>query len=326
MVKHQRRSHQRGFHPSEIEDCTSDSDAGESPATPKHPGIQWSPQEVMPMQHGHVLHRAASFADFGQHMNYSMQPQEQPFAHRHSIASGNPHEYHAQAAPEHQPSQTNVHLLHRPASMPQHSYYVTEHSNPGVATMNTNAMPPQYPVQRQPDRPMLEIPYTGPSMNQSVQHSPSNFSAASARTSSTHDGFYAQQPTQSTAFSLNSAGSDGPDDQQHSHQGLSPQHQQPSVVHYQQQPTPSGPQPVQPTPQSHASAPQAHHAQQAYPSPPHQPQAEDYWHSVPYQTPVEVTTIGSLPAFGSGTYDIWGPKMEFEDPSMPLPSARIVTL
>ncbi|KAL2759626.1 hypothetical protein ACRALDRAFT_2055989 [Sodiomyces alcalophilus JCM 7366] len=344
MVKHQRRSHQRGFHPSEIDDCTSDSDTGESPSTPKHPGIQWSPQEVMSMQHGHTLHRAASFAEFGQQMNYPMQPQEQPFTHRHSIASGNPHEYHAQAVSEHQPPHTNVHILHRTVNMSQHSYYVTEHSNPGVATMNANTMPHQYPVQRHPDRPMLEIPYTGPNMNQSIHNSPRNFSAASARSSSTHEGFYAQQPTQTTSFSLNSAGSGGADDQQHSHQGLSPQHPQSSVIHYPQQPTqqPSSQQSVNTssqTAQTHAPAPQAQsvqqvpphvqqvqHVSQAYPSPPHQPQAEDYWQSVPYQTPVEVTTIGSLPAFGSGTYDIWGPKIEFEDASMPLPSARIAAL
>ncbi|ROT43476.1 hypothetical protein SODALDRAFT_40011 [Sodiomyces alkalinus F11] len=349
MVKHQRRSHQRGLHPSEIDDCTSDSDSGESPSTPKHPGLQWSPQEVMPMHHGsmphsHTLHRAASFADFGQQINYSMQPPEPQFVHRHSIASGNPHDYHPHAVPEHQPSHTSVHMLHRTASMPHHPYYVTEHSNPGVATMNTNAVPPRYPDQRHPERPMLEIPYTGSNMSHSLQSSPSGFSAASGGSPSTHEGFYAQQQTQTAAFALNSAGSGASDDQHHPHQGTSPQHPHTTVVQYQQQPTqqPACQQPVHTTSQTGQTQPPApqpqpvqqvpqhvqevQHVAQAYPSPPPQQQAEDYWHGLPYQTPVEVATIGSLPAFGSGTYDIWGPKIEFEDPSMQLPSARIATL
>jgi hypothetical protein len=47
MVKHQRRSHQRGVHSSELDDgYTSDSDSGESPSTPQHSSqMQW-PQSV----------------------------------------------------------------------------------------------------------------------------------------------------------------------------------------------------------------------------------------------------------------------------------------
>jgi metal regulatory transcription factor 1 len=188
MVKHQRRSHQRGLHPNEIlDDCTSDSESGESPSTPKHAGMPWAPHGVMPnhhgMPHGHTMHRAASFADFGQQMNnYNMQQQ---YGHRHSL-SGGPHEYHGQPIHEQHP---NVQMLHRTASMPQHSYYVTETGNPGVATMNTNPMAPQYQVPRQQVE-RIEIPFSAPGLATSIQSSPSSFSAASGRSPSTQDGFY----------------------------------------------------------------------------------------------------------------------------------------
>ncbi|KAM0322991.1 hypothetical protein ACHAQA_009090 [Verticillium albo-atrum] len=336
MVKHQRRSHQRGLHPNELlDDCTSDSDSGESPSTPRHAAMHWP---AMPMNHagvpqGHAMHRAASFADFGQQMSYPMQQQQPPhqpphqashqhqslqppqhqYGHRHSLSSGNAQDYHAQAVHEQPPQHPGAHMLHRTASMPQHSFYVTEQSNPGVATMNTNPMPAQYQVPRQPvERLPLEIPYSAP--HQPMQSSPSNFSAGSGRSPSTQEGFYTHQPTQTATYALHAA-SPVEHGQQHG-----PQHQpQPQMVPYTQQvpsqvapPQAQAPQPVQQMPQH-------------YPSPSPQPQAvgEDYWNGVPYQAPVEVATIGSLPTFGSGTYDLWGPKIEFEDPSMQLPSARI---
>jgi hypothetical protein len=42
---------------------------------------------------------------------------------------------------------------------------------------------------------------------------------------------------------------------------------------------------------------------------------------------VEVATIGQLPVFGSGVFDLYGgPKIEFDDPSMQMPSERVATL
>ncbi|KAJ3472556.1 hypothetical protein NLG97_g10895 [Lecanicillium saksenae] len=63
-------------------------------------------------------------------------------------------------------------------------------------------------------------------------------------------------------------------------------------------------------------------ATEHYPS----PQTEtDQWYQ--YQAPVEVATIGQLPAYGSGIYDLYGgPKIEFDDPSMQLPSSRIAAI
>jgi metal regulatory transcription factor 1 len=316
MVKHQRRSHQRGLHPNEIlDDCTSDSDSGESPSTPKHTGMTWPPQAVMQgghpgMPHGHSMHRAASFADFGQHMNtYNMQQQ---YGHRHSLSSGGAHEFHGQPVHE---QHNGVQMIHRSASISQHPYYVTEHGNPGVATMNTNPVPPQYQVPRQQvERLPLEIPYTAPGLNASIQSSPSSFSAASGRSPSTQDGFYTHQPTQAATYALHSA---------------SPveQHPQGMVAYPQQMQQSISQQPINTQHQIPSQAPQqqaAPTADQYQHQAPHA-EPEQWYHSVAaYQPPVEVATIGQLPTYGStAVYDPWGPKMEFEDPSIQLPSARI---
>ncbi|KXH42938.1 hypothetical protein CNYM01_12978 [Colletotrichum nymphaeae SA-01] len=313
MVKHQRRSHQRGLHPNELlDDCTSDSDSGESPSTPKHAGMQWPPQGVMAMNHpgmGHAMHRAASFADFGQHMNGYPMPQQQQQqhygAHRHSLSSGGAHEVHGMVHDQQHPG---VHMLQRTASMGQHSYYVTEQGNPGVATMNT-AMPQQYGQVPRQQQPQVDVPYSQPGMNQSIQSSPSSFSAASGRSPSIQEGFYTHQPTQAATYALHHA---SPVLEQQQAGMVTYPHQQMQQQIHTPQPIPT--QAPQPPPQQVSQ----------YASPTPQAQPEEYWNGVPYQAPVEVATIGQLPTYGSGVYDPWGgPKIEFEDPSMQLPSARI---
>lgn len=58
----------------------------------------------------------------------------------------------------------------------------------------------------------------------------------------------------------------------------------------------------------------------------HNAQPEGQW-AYHYQPPVEVATIGQIPAFGSGVYDMYsGPKIEFDDPTMQLPSSRVETM
>ncbi|KAK9769868.1 putative C2H2-type domain-containing protein [Seiridium cardinale] len=308
MVKHQRRSHQRGIHSSELDDCTSDSDSGESPSTPRMSNIPW-PQVGMgghPGIHGHTIHRASSFADFGHAMNgYAVQ---HPYGHRHSVSTGAPHEYHGQPVHEQQQQQQQqqqqhpgAHMLHRTASMPQQTYYVTEHANPGVATMNTNPVP-TYQVPRQHiERPMIEIPYSATTIAGSLQSSPATFSPASGRSPSVHqEGFYTHQPAQAATFAL---------------QGTSPAETQPQpMVQYVQH--------MQAPPSAPA---QVHQAQEQYqPTPPQH--GEQWYNGMPYQPPVEVATIGSLPSYGSGVYDPWAIKTEFEDPSMQLPSARLESM
>ena len=312
MVKHQRRSHQRGIHSSELDDCSSDSDGGESPPTPKLSEMQWSQAVGMagghPGIHAHGLHRAASFADFGHHLHgYGVQQQYDN--HRHSTSTGASHEYHGQSVQE--PQHPGAHMLHRTASMPQHSYYVTEHSNPGVATMNTTPMQ-TYQVPRQPvERLPLDIPYSAAGLTGSIQSSPSTFSPASGRSPSTHqDGFYTHQPAQTATYALHST---SPVVEQPS--------QQASMVQYAQQM--AQPMPAPQTVPSQATA--THRVQEQYQT--SAPQQEDQWYSsLPYQPPVEVASIGQLPTYGSSVYDPWAIKTDFEDPSMQLPSARLETM
>lgn len=266
-----------------------------------HPGIQ-----------GHGIHRASSFADFGQHMNgYNAQAQ---YGHRHSISTGTPHEYHGQPVHEPQQQHPGAHMLHRTSSMPQHSYYVTEHANPGVATMNTNQVQ-SYQVPRQhAERLPLDIPYNAATLSGSLQSSPGTFSPASGRSPSVHqDGFYTHQPAQTATYAL---------------QNTSPvvEHPPQPMVHYAQQMH----QHIQPPPQhvpSQAPPPQAvHQVHEQYQ--PAVPQQEEHWYQgMPYQAPVEVATIGQLPSYGSGgVYDPWAIKADFEDPSMQLPSARLESM
>lgn len=79
--------------------------------------------------------------------------------------------------------------------------------------------------------------------------------------------------------------------------------------------------PPQPQPQEPAPPPS-----EQFQQPEAQPEAGHWYSNVPYQPPVEVATIGQLPTYGAGVYDPWGPKIEFEDPSMQLPSARIASM
>ncbi|KAK3371521.1 zinc finger protein 32 [Lasiosphaeria ovina] len=330
MVKHQRRSHQRGIHSSEIDDSMSETGSEDSPSTPKSHSMPWPPHNVAMMGHhghGHQLHRAASFADFGQHMNgYNLQQQ---YGHRHSISSSAAHEYHghphAQAPmhPHEQPQQHHqqqqhpgVPMLQRTASLPQHTYFVTEQNNPGVATMNPNAHPgaapmhPQYQqIPRQGvERLGLEMPPfpSAQVLNGSIQSSPSSFSAASGRSPSTQDGFYTHAPTaQAATYALHAA---------------SPVEQQtPQMVAYQGQMAPQPQAMAQPPPQQPTSqqqpAPEQYQAQHA------QAEEQQWYNGVAYQPPVEVTAINQISAYPS--YDPWAPKLEFEDPAMVLPSARI---
>jgi hypothetical protein len=352
MVKHQRRSHQRGIHSSELDDCTSESGSEDSPSTPKSSVMGW-PVGMMPGHHH--LHRAQSFADFG---GYAMQQQQhqqhqhqQPYAHRHSLSSSGAHEYHGlpQGAmhPHEQAQQQQHPMLQRSATLPQHNYFVTEQNNPGVATMNTNPhaaaaatmhLPyhPQIPrqQQQQPERLPLEIPAynahaQAPQMGGSIQSSPSSFSAASGRSpTAPQEPFYthapAPPPAHAAAYVLHTT---------------SPveQHTPPQMVagfpHAHQHPHSH---PHAQGPPQHQPVPQQHHHQQTTPQPPShqeapyqasqpqsQPPSEDHWY--PYQPPVEVATISQMPAYAYAlsTADAWGLKSEFEDPTTMLPSARI---
>ncbi|CAM1509948.1 Fc.00g002830.m01.CDS01 [Cosmosporella sp. VM-42] len=307
MVKHQRRSHQRGLHPHEIlDDCTSESDSEESPSTPQLSSLAWSHQDAVsnhpPMPQGQTMHRAASFADFGQHVHGY--PVQQQYGHRHSIPTSNPHEYHGQTVAEQHPG---VHMINRNPGMPQHPYYVTDQTNPGIATMNTQALQAQYQLaHQQVERPVIEIPYSAAGVTASVQSSPGSFSPSSGRSPSMQDNLYPHRPAQGATYALHSA---SPVDSQqvlaqYSHpmqQAMNePQH---AVVNQARQ--------------THVSSVDQYHHDSPQPDP-------EQWYQ--YQPQIEVTTIGQLPPYGTGVYDLYGPKIEFDDPTMQLPSSRLESL
>ncbi|KAJ2966264.1 hypothetical protein NQ176_g10231 [Zarea fungicola] len=279
MVKHQRRSHQRGFNSHEMmDDCSSDSDMGESPSTPTQSHMSWPvpaaivPGQTLP-QGNHMMHRAASFSDFNQQM----------------------HQYNMQAVGDYSIQQHPA-MIQRAQSMsiPQQPFYVVEQGNPGVATMNTNMHGQSFHVPRgqvERQNSVVELAYTtAQGMTTPITSSP-GFTPIAGQSPNMRETLYTHAPQDATAFAA----------MQHNAAAVE---QQPMIQY------------TQPMPQ------QTQVANEPYPS----PAAEtEQWYQ--YQAPVEVATIGQLPAYGSGIYDLYsGPKIEFDDPSMQLPSSRIAAI
>ncbi|KAG6010868.1 hypothetical protein E4U21_002536 [Claviceps maximensis] len=257
MVKHQRRSHQRGLNPNDIlDDCTSESDMGESPLTPDHTTMTWSMSGPGPMAHSSMaqsqpMHRAATFSDFG--------PQMTPFGMGHQMVQqhGVPTEvqdFHRQ--------EPNMHMMQQTPGIPQQPYYVVDQNNPGIATMNTSLPAPPYHMPRQHVDRSIEVAYNAGSMPP-LSNSPTSFSSMSGHSPTSFSPMSGHSPTM-------------PD-------GL----------------------------YTHQSAAPANYGDWGY----------------QYQPSVEVTTIGQIPAFGTGVYDMYsGQKIEFDDVSMHLPGSRIDTM
>ena len=299
MVKHQRRSHQRGIHSSELDDGeTSDSDSGESPSTPQHSSqMQWPQNVTVPthpvMPHGHHMHRAHSFADFGQQHIDGFHIQ-QNYSHRHSL-SGGAQNFNAsiQEQGHHTP------MIHRAPSLPAHSsYYVPEQNNPGVATLNTNPTPIQtYQIPRQQmDRQSQEV----------LQSSPSSYSSASRASPVSQEPYYTHHPAQTATYALHNS---------------SPIEQQPMIQYQQQLPQHLAQQHSQPMPTPVAQP--THVQEQYHPA----PQDGQWYENVAYQAPVEV--INHIQAYPQANifHDPWAQKIEtFDDPSLQMPSARIENL
>ncbi|KAG5995440.1 hypothetical protein E4U52_008329 [Claviceps spartinae] len=244
MVKHQRRSHNRGLNPNDIlDDCTSESDMGELPATPDHTTMAWSmsapggPMIHPGMVHPHPMHRSSPFPDFAHQIT--------PFGMSHQIAQQ--HSVPTEVHDFHRHDQ-NMHMAQHASSLPPQSYYVVDQNNPGIATMNT--IPAAYNIPRQHMERSLEVPYSHGNMP-SLGNSPDGFSpvsAVSVHSPSMPDGLY---------------------------------------THHSPAPTNFG----------------------------------DWGYQ--YQPPVEVTTIGQIPAYGTGVYDMYpGPKLEYDDACL-LPGTRM---
>lgn len=302
MVKHQRRSHQRGIHSSELDDGdTSDSDSGESPTTPEHHSqIQWL-QNGQPstshslIQHtsGHAIHRAHSFNDFGhQHVNgYGI---AQPYGHKHSNSGGSPSYNDVSAAQE----QIHPHMVVPGAPMHQHTYYIPEQGNPGVATMNTNPNVSIRQYQVAPHNQLRRSASYPPQNGASVQSSPGTYSSTSSRSPAPQEGYYTHHTVQQTSA--------------YNSQNTSPIDQQP-MMQYQQQ-APAMPQ----APQHNlvSSAPLITQVPTQY-----QHVSQDQ-HWMAYQEPVQVSPAHC----GDTLYNPWVEKIDSYDIQHALPSMRIETL
>ncbi|KAI3327839.1 hypothetical protein HD806DRAFT_336970 [Xylariaceae sp. AK1471] len=295
MVKHQRRSHQRGRLLLEGEDYfSSESDSGESPTTPRHIKMSWTPSPQgglgLPDQ---TLHRATSF-ELGQPLvQYGVQAQ---YGHRHSISTSAAHEYHETPAPEH----GGIQMLHNTINISQQPYYVTEQSNPGVATMNTNPMQQYLAGQQQTERTRREISCAATNLEGPIQNSPSSFPpTATVRNAPSQDSYYQHQPSQMEVGLMAAAAAEAAQFSPPMQQALHP-------------------------PLSQVSSPQPAHEVQEQFQQPEVHQGGQWYHGMQYQPPLGVITIGHIPMYNSMmTYDPWPTKAEFDDPSMQMPNQRI---
>ncbi|KAI1179694.1 hypothetical protein F4777DRAFT_585846 [Nemania sp. FL0916] len=286
MVKHQRRSHQKGAHFSEIDDCSSESDGGESPTTPTHGDKSWtSPQSISRVPPGNPPQRSTSLAEFGQDINeYNLQAQ---YNQRHSIA-GDAHGYRDVSVPQ---QHGGMDIMNR-MQIPTNSYYITEQNNPAVATLNTN------PVQQYSLRPPLETPqqdFSCPTnhINGPIQNVSGPFSSPTTTQGPLpHGGYY--HPSQHPQMIGNTL-----------------------LAQIQQQFRNEMP-PLQQLP----AAEPVHEVQgQFQPSTGHHT-SQWYEEVAPYHPPIEVPTIGQIPTFGAGFYT-WEFKSDLDDPTMQMPSARL---
>ncbi|KAJ3455734.1 hypothetical protein MRS44_017216 [Fusarium solani] len=261
-----------------------------------------------PYKCGHNDCLKSSYPDFGQQMHdYPLQHHQQ-YVGRQTIRSNVPPKFHSHTVGE---QQVGMHMIHRTASIPRQARYVTDQRNTGIATMTTNPVSSQYQLaQQQVERSPIEMPYStlGMAAKPFIQSSPSSFSAASVQSTLMQDsGFYPPQQQHPPSYTIQAA---SPVD---SHQRL-PTYPQPMHQAMSQ---------AQRTVTAQARQQSPVSATNYYPQPTCQPQ-EEHWPR--YQPPTKVTTIGQLPAYGTAVYDFCGPKIEFDDPTMQLPSSRLKTI
>lgn len=300
MVKHQRKTHQRGIHSSEVDGDSSDSDDGETPGTPQHSSQHW-PQSYpgvnqhQQLHHLTAMHRAHSYTDFGQQQQQQYLP---PYGHR----TAGPQDYHGA------PTSSSHGLIIRAPVSQQHSYYIPEQNNPGVATMNTNPMSTYHVSRSQPERQDSghEMSFHQvaqmPVLTESIQSSPSSYSSVSGRSTSQELYYPQQQAVQGSTYAVSHP---SPDEQQ--------MHNQRYV------PTSLGQ-----TPTQSMIVPKYEPVQDSYPPP---PQEQQHWYDASaYHSPIEI--VSNTHSLGSaGFYDPWSAKIEeYQDQSMQMPSARLENL
>jgi hypothetical protein len=175
MVKHRRQAHREGGLLIDDGDDASVSELSDTPSTPQPSTVRWesnAPEDHFGMCHS--LQGASSFPDLQRGGTFAgMTPQINVQPQYHESPQGY-YGQHVHAQPHVVPSR----------GIPHYPHFVTEQSNPAVATMNTN--PPTFQhVQGQLQAPSLSvrIPFNGVGMPASIQSSPSTFSAHSGHQS-----------------------------------------------------------------------------------------------------------------------------------------------
>lgn len=299
MVKHQRRSHQRGLYLHDIQDdYSSDSDGGEYLATPPEPMDNRMHSIPQPLGHESLYHhRNTSFPDYGHCVNL------QNPAYSSTSHPGSGPQYHRSALME---DHAQSHVLQRTSSMPQHSFYLNENDLPLVDTSNMShgvrsSHVPRHSVSRQALR--MSLPLSDNATHNSIDSSPRAASTTSTHSPAGHDQYYTHQPSQGHPYEL------------HPTSHFETQH---SVTQYH---VPSQPQPealhhLVPNTGLHIPTAPVNLGRPLTPT----PNMQSWYH---YQPPSENATIGQLPLYTNSLIDIYAPKLDFEDPSMPLPSARL---
>jgi hypothetical protein len=260
--------------------------------------MTWPPHDIVSMEQTiphSPLHRATSYANFEQQVHGQHAPQQ--YANRQGMPSNAPQEFHDQPIPDYY---VGAPTLRRTTTMPCQMYYVTEQGNPGVVSM-TNAAQPHYQIPQQVERSPIELPCSTSAITNLIQGSPRAFSATSVSSHISQEYFYAYLPGTKPEYAH-------ADSQQ-------------SIVHYQHPMQHLMSQPQQPV----TFQAQPIHAPAAYHSPLKSAQApQEQWSG--HDSPIEATTIGQLPAYGTAVYDPYGPKIEVNDPSMQLPTSRLASL
>lgn len=304
MIKHQRRAHQQEVHSGDMaESYDMDSDYLESPHTPYQPaGVTW-PLHVD--QTGpHPDSTPLPELSHGSESDYSASGYR-----RHSTVSQVSSMVGMDMTTT-EPSSSQVSPI-----MSKHPIYVPAASTtaapeadepcmtaaPATGAMTSSAVPRTYFV---PPRHHVDIPYPVHEIDIPEEPSPPSHNSSFVSTDSS---FYDSAPPAPSDHSAAASAAPTPIAHQH-YQQQAPPPQQPVVEQYHD---------MAYTPRAPAPAPY-----QTHPAAPGAPAGMPLW--TDYQTPIEMTTIGQMPAFGSGMFNLYmEPKLDFDDPSMQLPSARL---
>lgn len=301
MVKHQRRTHRHEFCSEDIvEACDTESDIVDSPHTPRvQAGVAWPLQGVSPCGGLGSMHSADIVQNQDEYSiphGYQRRPSMPP-ANVVPLDMAPVGQTPGVQGPQDVPGITRIPM------------YVSEQGNPGIVDMEPDTIPRGYYTSRQPEGGLrVDVSCSVQEMHIGDQQSPGNLSAKSYQSSCFNDDALSAQTTSSATSSFCDAAS--ADEYQ-------PLVQYTQQISHQIDPTqrwmcfPSQ-EPAHPDVISHIHEESPDLRTRGW---------------ADYQPPVEVSTIGHMPIFNSGLYGLYlEPKLDYEDISMQLPSARLESL